>query len=122
MSTRDSLEMTVASIDQFTSDRDWDQFHTVKNIVASISIEAAELCETVQWSNPTPGEVKGNEKLLSDISDEVADVMTYCLRLCSILDVNPIDIIQQKIQKNSKKYPIGVSKGSSLKYTAYENQ
>lgn len=122
MATRDSLEATMFSIDQFTSERDWGQFHTVKNIVTSISIESAELCETVQWSDPSTNDVKNDAKLLSDMADEVADVMTYCLRLCSLLDLDPIEIIHQKSKKNSKKYPVNVSKGSSLKYTAYENQ
>ncbi|MBT60358.1 MAG: nucleotide pyrophosphohydrolase [Euryarchaeota archaeon] len=110
----------MATIDSFTKDRDWEQFHTVKNIISSISIEAAELSETVQWSNPSTDEVRNDAELQSAIGDELADVMVYCLRLCSMLNIDPIQIIEDKIEKNASKYPIEYSKGSSRKYTAYE--
>ena len=65
MPSTDSLDHTIAEIDNFVSQRDWEQFHTVKNLVASISIEAAELSETVQWANPTKDEVLQDEKSVS---------------------------------------------------------
>jgi NTP pyrophosphatase (non-canonical NTP hydrolase) len=121
MTSRDTLENTMRKVDAFTNERDWEQFHSVKNLMASVSIEASELNETVQWSNPTQQEVQGNSQLLAEIGDELADVMVYCLRLCSVLGIEPIQMMQEKIEKNRLKYPIGKAKGNSAKYTAYEN-
>ncbi|MGY8727956.1 MAG: nucleotide pyrophosphohydrolase [Candidatus Poseidoniales archaeon] len=120
MTSRDTLENTMRVVDAFTKERDWEQFHSVKNLMASVSIEASELNETVQWSNPTQEEVQGNSQLLAEIGDELADVMVYCLRLCSILGIEPIEMMNSKIEKNRLKYPIEKAKGNSAKYTAYE--
>ena len=117
MASVDSLQETMNVIDAFTQERDWEQFHNVKNLMSSISIEASELNETIQWQSPTAQEVMNNPKLLAEIGDELADVMVYCLRLCSILGLEPVEIMSNKIEKNRKKYPIDKSKGSSQKYT-----
>ena len=119
MSSNDSLLNTIAVIDKFTSERDWEQFHTVKNLAASISIEAAELSETVQWTNPTVDEVLQNEKLVKSISHELADVMVYCLNLCSKLELDPIQIIHEKMKHNAEKYPVEKSFGISKKYSEF---
>ena len=116
MSSNDSLFNTLEAINKFTSERNWGQFHTVKNLVASISIEAAELSETVQWTNPTDTEVLENQTLVQSISHELADVMVYCLNLCSKLELDPINIIHEKMEHNAKKYPIEKSFGNSKKY------
>ena len=121
MATADSLEQTVRTIDAFTQERDWEQFHSVKNLMASVSIEASELNETIQWENPSPQEIIKNTKLHSEIGEELADVMVYCLRLCSLLGLEPIEMMNAKIEKNRLKYPISKSKGNSSKYTSYEN-
>ena len=97
MQSDDSLVNTISAINRFTSERDWEQFHTVKNLVASITIEAAELSETVQWISPTTDEILQNKELVQRISHELADVMVYCLNLCSKLDFDPVKIIQEKI-------------------------
>tara|TARA_B100001113_G_C21062443_1_gene601814 strand:- start:673 stop:1032 length:360 start_codon:yes stop_codon:yes gene_type:complete len=119
MSSTDSLQDTMAVIDKFTSERDWEQFHTVKNLVASISIEAAELSETIQWVNPTEVEVLQDRKLVQSISHELADVMVYCLNLCSKLELDPIKIIHEKMKHNTEKYPVEKSFGNSKKYSEY---
>ena len=89
--------------------------------MASVSIEASELNETIPWTNPTQEEVQDNLPLLSEIGDELADIMVYCLRLCSILGIEPIEMMTSKIEKNQLKYPVEKAKGNSSKYTAYEN-
>jgi len=119
MSSTDSLQDTIAVIDKFTSERDWEQFHTVKNLVASISIEAAELSETIQWVNPTEVEVLQDQRLVQNISHELADVMVYCLNLCSKLELDPIKIIHEKMMHNAEKYPVEKSFGNSKKYSEY---
>ena len=120
MSDGDSLANIMERLDSFVKERDWNQFHSIKNIVASVGIEAAELTETVQWANPSVEDAKADQNLLQNISHETADVMMYCLRLCSILDLDPVQIMNDKFEINRMKYPADVVRGSSAKYTAYE--
>ena len=120
MDGKDSLTQTMEIVDAFTAERDWNQFHTVKNLISSISIEAAELSETIQWSNPSKEEVFADSKLVEAMSHELADVMVYCLRLCSVLNQDPIQIMHEKIKLNADKYPIEKVKGSSKKYSDYD--
>ena len=120
MSDGDSLANIMQQLDSFVAERDWNQFHSIKNIVASVGIEAAELTETVQWSNPSVEEAKEDHELMQHISHETADVMMYCLRLCSILKLDPVQIMNDKFEINRMKYPADIVRGSSAKYTAYE--
>lgn len=95
-----------ALLRQFAEEREWAQFHTPENLAKSISIEAAELLECFQWSQePDDGVV-----------DELADVLTYCLLLADRLDVDPQEIVANKLQKTAEKYPVERSKGRSTKY------
>ncbi|MDB2588229.1 nucleotide pyrophosphohydrolase [Candidatus Poseidoniales archaeon] len=120
MSDGDSLANIMQRLDSFVEQRDWNQFHSIKNIVASVGIEAAELTETVQWANPSVEDAKADQELIQNISHETADVMMYCLRLCSILNLDPIQIMNDKFAINRMKYPADVVRGSSAKYTEYE--
>jgi len=106
----------IREIDQFASDRDWNQFHTPKNLASSISIEAAELLECFQWNDLEISEVIENEELLESVKEEIADVMIYSLRMCSILNLDAIDEICKKLEQNKEKYPVDVSRGRSTKY------
>jgi len=111
------IEEIMEKIDSFTEERDWMQFHDVRNLASSISIEAAELLEIFQWNNPKVEDIKQDSSLLDSISEEIADVMIYCFRLCSTLDLNPIEIIEQKLKINAEKYPVEKSRGSAKKYS-----
>ena len=104
----DKLTQLIQRIDKFNKDRDWDQFHSPSNLAKSISIESAELLECFQWSDDN----FDKEQLL----EELADVMNYCFQLSMVLDVDVIDIINKKIDKNENKYPVEKAKGVSLKY------
>lgn len=115
-----SLANIMQRLDSFVRERDWNQFHSIKNIVASVGIEAAELTETVQWTNPSVEEAKADQELIQNISHETADVMMYCLRLCSVLGLDPVEIMNDKFEINRMKYPAEIVRGSSAKYTAYE--
>ena len=101
------LDELMQRIDKFNKDRDWDQFHTPVNLAKSISIETNELLECYQWNDDAD---------IADVKEELADVMNYCLQMCKVLNVNPIDIIYAKMDKTEKKYPIDKSKGKSTKY------
>lgn len=102
------LNKTIDRINKFTSDRNWDQFHSPANLAKSISIEAAELLECFQWD-----EVNFD---LEHVKEELADVLNYSIQLASKLDLDLIKIINDKIDKNEKKYPIEKAFGKSNKY------
>ena len=102
------LEILKQRIDKFNKDRDWDQFHTPANLSKSISIEANELLECFQWND--------NNYDIENVKEELADVMNYCIQMSLVLNVDIIDIINDKMDKTEKKYPIDKSKGISTKY------
>ncbi len=103
MSERDTLK----ALRNFVKLRDWGEFHSLDNLAKSISIEAAELLEVFQW-----GPELSREKSI----DELADVLTYCYLLADKLQVSPEEIILEKLEKTSAKYPVEKSKGNSTKY------
>ena len=94
-------------IKKFNDDRDWNQFHTPTNLAKSISIEANELLECYQWNDNAD---------LNDVKEELADVMNYCMQMAQVLGLDIVDIINEKMDKTEKKYPIDKSKGKSTKY------
>jgi len=99
----------------FASERDWEQFHTPKNLAMALSVEASELVEIFQWI--TPDESKSpDQKQLNSIRSEVADIAMYLIRFCSILDIDLEEAIKRKIIQNEGKYPISLSKGNAKKY------
>lgn len=104
----DRLEQVLQRIDKFNKDRDWDKFHSPSNLAKSISIEANELLECFQWNDTDFNK--------EDVKDELADVMNYCIQMSQVLNVDIIDIINAKMDKTEKKYPVDKAKGISTKY------
>lgn len=104
----DRLSVLLQRIDNFNKDRDWDKFHTPSNLAKSISIEASELLECFQWND--------NDYDVEAVKEELADVMNYCLQMSLVLGVDIIDVINNKMDKTEKKYPIEKAKGVSTKY------
>ena len=103
---------------EFRDARDWRQFHSLKNLVSALSVEASELLELTQWK--TAQELEGiskNTKLFSDLSKEIADVLIYLLLICEKLEIDPLQAAEDKIRENEKKYPVETSRGSSKKYS-----
>ena len=92
----------------FQKERDWKKFHTPENLAKSISIEAAELLEHFQW---------GNDYDVTEVSEELADVLIYCMYMADSLDLDVKEIIFNKLEKNAIKYPVEKSKGNAKKYT-----
>ena len=103
----DSLDELKLKIDKFNKARDWDQFHSPANLAKSIVIEASELLECFQWND---------EYNLDDVKDELADVINYCIQMSMVLDLDIKKIVNDKMLKNAKKYPISKSKGKADKY------
>ena len=100
---------------KFCAEREWQKFHTLKNIAAALSVEASELLEIFQWMNEEP-DLSSNKEIKEKISDEVADIMLYLLRFTDLAKINLEKACQKKIKKNKKKYPIHMVKGISTKY------
>lgn len=98
----------MEEIDKFNKERDWGKFHSPENLAKSIAIEAGELLECFQWD----GENYDNE----EVCEELADVFTYCIQMAMKLEVDPKEIILNKLEKTKKKYPVEKSKGISTKY------
>ena len=92
---------------KFAEDRDWLQFNTPENLAKSISIEAGELLECFQWTDKYDKD---------ELKYEIADVMNYCILLCHQIDVDPKQIVLDKMDISAKKYPINKCKGKSTKY------
>lgn len=101
-------EKTIERIRKFTTDRDWDKFHSPANLAKSISIEANELLECFQWSD--------TEYDLEHVKEELADVIVYCQDMLDKLGLDVDEIVNAKMEKNEKKYPIDKSRGVSTKY------
>lgn len=106
-----SLEQIKQRIDKFNKDRDWDQFHTPSNLAKSISIEANELLECFQWSDTNYD--------IESVKEELADVMNYCIQMSMVLGVDLFEIINYKMDKTEKKYPVDKAKGVSTKYNKF---
>ena len=106
----------MEEIDNFVNERDWEQFHTPKNLAASITIEAAELMECFQWSSPSEIELIQDKDRMDSVKAELADVMIYAIRLCSVLSLDPLNIMGDKLEENRRKYPINLSRGNPKKY------
>ena len=103
-------------LQQFSNDREWNKFHTLKNLACSISIESSELLEIFQWEDLSSLENRQKE-LKEKVSDEVADIMLYLLRFSDLAEIDLEKACFKKIEKNEKKYPVNLSKGNSKKYT-----
>ncbi|MDY4145207.1 MAG: nucleotide pyrophosphohydrolase [Bacilli bacterium] len=106
----DKLNELLKRIDTFNKERDWDQFHSPTNLSKSISIEAAELLECFQWSD---------DYNIERVEEELADVLNYCLQMCLVLNLDPVDIVNKKMDKNAIKYPVSKAKSNSEKYDEF---
>lgn len=103
-----NLHDLIREQERFVADREWQKFHTVENLCKAISVEAGELLELVLWTDGTEG---NRDFDLEHIEEEVADIFLYTVSLCSILNIDPIDAMHQKIHKNEQKYPKEIFKG-----------
>ena len=110
------LENLRDQLRQFASERDWDQFHSPKNLAMALSGEAGELLEIFQWLTE---EQSGNldAKAHAAASEEIADVLLFLIRLADRLGIDPADAAHRKLVANAQKYPVDKARGTSKKYT-----
>ena len=100
----------------FAADRDWDQFHSPKNLAAALAVEASELLEHFQWLTEAQSQQLPPDAL-NEVGNEVADVLLYLIRISDKLGIDLIAAANAKILLNAEKYPVEKARGSSRKYT-----
>ncbi len=102
----------------FVHERDWEQFHSPKNLSMALAAEAAELMEHFLWASPEESRaVASDPAKRAKIAEELADVVIYALEFANITGLDVAASIEAKIAANAKKYPVEKSKGRSAKYT-----
>ena len=111
----DSLRDLARQLDRFAQDRDWQQFHSPKNLASALVVEAGELLEHFQWLTE-----EQSRQLAPDARDavgaEMADVLLYLIQLATALGIDPIAAAEAKLKLNAAKYPIARARGTSRKY------
>lgn len=107
----------------FAAARDWEQFHSPKNLSMALAAEAAELIEIFQWMTEEQSrEIVHSSTLMKPVREEIADVFIYLVMLADKLGVDVGTEVDRKIRLNEKKYPPGLSRGSSVKYSRREHE
>lgn len=101
----------------FAAERDWERFHTPKNLAAALAVEAAELLEPFQWLTPEESAALTSEQQAA-VREEMADVLLYLVRLADRLDVDLVAAARDKLRRNAEKYPVEKARGSARKYDA----
>ncbi|HEY8084749.1 MAG TPA: nucleotide pyrophosphohydrolase [Methylophilaceae bacterium] len=117
--SNDSLEQLRERLRNFVSERDWDQFHSPKNLAMAMIVEAAELVEHFQWMTEQESKTLSPEKRV-EVEHEIADTFVYLLRIAEVLGVDIIQAANRKIDLNALKYPVEKARGSNAKYTEYK--
>jgi len=112
----DSLDNLAAVLRRFAAERDWDQFHTPKNLVMALVAETGELVEHFQWLTPVESAGVANDEHKADrVSDELADVLIYLVRLADVLGIDLLAAAARKVAENALRYPPERSYGSAEK-------
>lgn len=102
----------------FAKERDWEQFHSPKNLSMAIAAEAAELMEHFLWQSPQAShDDMGAAKLRAKVEEELADVFIFAIEFANVTGVDIAAIIEAKMKRNAEKYPVEKAKGRSVKYT-----
>ncbi|MGM0432405.1 MAG: nucleotide pyrophosphohydrolase [Spirochaetota bacterium] len=104
-------------IQKFVTDRQWERYHTPKNVAIALSVEVSELLEIFQWkTDQEVSDIDKNSDTFVKIKEEFADSMIYLLRFADLLDIDAEEVVLEKLTKNSEKYPVETSKGEFVKY------
>ncbi|MEY2701030.1 MAG: hypothetical protein RIQ52_1785 [Pseudomonadota bacterium] len=103
------------ALQQFVDERDWQQFHSPKNLAMALSVEASELLEHFQWLSEDQSKHLPQETL-DEVAFEIADVQVYLLRLADQLNIDIEDAVKRKMLHNAEKYPVDISRGNAVKY------
>lgn len=118
MNKPDDLQSLTQAIRHFVRERDWEKFHSPKNLAMALGVEVAELQEHFLWLTEAESRELPPEKH-SEVEDEIGDILVYLLRLCDVLEIDPIRSASRKMIKNGAKYPIDKARGNAKKYTDF---
>ena len=108
-----------SAIRKFIDERDWEQFHSPKNLAMALSVEASEIVEHFQWLTEEQSRNLSSAKL-ADVREEIGDVMIYLTELAEKLGIDPVEAAKVKLEINNRKYPATLVRGKADKYTEYE--
>lgn len=110
------MDKLIEQIRNFNKERDWEQYHTPKNLSMALMVEAGELAEHFQWLTQDQSKTLNNETL-EKVREEIGDVLIYLLNIADKLGIDPLAAAKEKILKNANKYPANQVKGKAAKYT-----
>lgn len=112
------IQAVQRTIEGFVRQRDWEGYHTPKNVATALSVEVSELLENFQWlHNPSPQEIFNDGDLYRRVKEETADTMIYLLRFADILNIDIASEVERKLKLNEEKYPAERSRGEFRKYS-----
>ncbi len=112
------LSALTAALLEFRDARDWRQFHTLRNLITSLNLEAAELLELTQWKNDVEIEALASDPQGAEaLRDECADILLYLLLIADTAGIDLVEAARAKLEKNAVKYPVEKAYGSRAKYT-----
>jgi len=115
---RPTLDALTTRLLEFRDSRDWRQFHTLKDLIVSLNLEASELLELTQWKSESGFEREAaTEKMRQRLSEECADVLLYLLLIAERAGIDLQQAAAEKIAKNELKYPVEKARGTATKYT-----
>jgi len=112
----DGLQELRDALRAFAAARDWDQFHSPKNLAVAVSVEAGELLEHFQWIAEAQSAFLPPDSAV-EIEEEIADVLLYLVRLADKLNIDLLSAAKRKMALNAERYPVSKAKGNSRKYT-----
>ena len=113
------LDKLIKRIRGFNKERDWEQFHSPKNLAMALVVEVSEIAEHFQWLKENESRNLSAEKV-TEIEEEIGDVMLFLLNLCNELGIDAVKAAEEKLEKNREKYPVEKAKGNARKYSEYE--
>ena len=115
-----NIEELQDRLQHFADERDWDQFHTPKNLVMALCGEVGELIEIFQWlTEEESKDIVQDARKMEQVEEEIADIQVYVLRLAHKLGVDIERAVEKKMRKNAEKYPVHLARGNAKKYTEY---
>jgi len=114
----DDFSTLTEALCEFRDARDWRQFHTLRNLIVSLNLEAGELLELMQWKSDAEVEALASDAASREaLADECADVLLYLLLIAQRSGIDLAAAARRKLQKNAEKYPVDKARGSRAKYT-----
>lgn len=113
------MEDLKRKLREFAEERDWNQFHSPKNLAMALSVEVAELVEHFQWLTEDQSYIKDPDKV-EKIKHEIGDILIYLTRLSDKLDIDPLAAAKTKMMANERKYPVDKAKGNAKKYSEFD--